>query len=95
MVIVVLRVFLFLDSGLFLDPGLDVEVRLPIFLRSGWKFIEVGEQHGDLPDILFTESLIPRGHAGVFQAVLDDPEKLIGLPAGDSLGEIGREWQHL
>src|ERR1035438_1846067 len=41
-----------------------VEIRLPIFLDGGREFVEVGEQHGDLPHVGFAESLVPCGHAG-------------------------------
>ena len=46
----------------------DVEVRLPIFLHGRRKFVEVGEQHGDLPHVGLGESFIPGGHAGIANA---------------------------
>ena len=63
------------------------EVRFPVVLHVGWKLFEVGEQRGDLPHVLFAESFVPGGHAGVADAGADGVED---VPLG-IVGRIGDE----
>ena len=86
MVVVHLSVFfLFIPDG----GGRDAETRFPIILYGGREFIEMGEEHGDLPHILFAESFVPGGHAGVTDAgahgVEDVPLGVVGR-VGDEIG---------
>src|SRR5258708_7146145 len=62
--VVLLRAFL-----LVLPRGWrSAEAGLPIVLHRWWEFIQVREQHRDLPHLGFGKSLIPGGHAGVANA---------------------------
>src|SRR5258708_23743260 len=83
MMLVLLSTFLFFVS----DWCGDVEGRLPVLLDGGWKVIEVGEQHGDLPHVPLGESFIPGGHAGVATAgahsVYDVPLGIVGRIGGE------------
>jgi hypothetical protein len=66
-----------LVSGFFLFVGWGrggIEVCFPVFLGGGREFIEVGEQHGDLPHVLLAEGFVPGGHAGVTDAGADGIE---------------------
>lgn len=94
--IVCLFIFLFVASG-----GGGVECCLPILLDGGRELVHVGEEHGELPDVLVGEGFVPGGHAGVADAradgVIDVPLGVVGR-IGDEIrrrrikrcGEIGR-----
>src|SRR5271169_3600384 len=83
MVVLFSAVLLFFAGG-----GRDIEIGPPIFLDGRREFIEVGEQHGDLPHVRFAQRLVPGGHAGVPNAgadgVEDVPLRVVGR-VGDEI----------
>src|SRR5579871_2303721 len=81
-----LLVFLFVWLGFVRRSG-GVEIGLPIVLDSGWKFIHVREECGDLPHVLVGQGFVPGGHSGVANA---GANRVIDVPLG-IVGRIGDE----
>src|ERR1700756_1796594 len=87
MVVLCLAFFLPVISLFVSSDRSGIEVGFPEVLDSGWKFIHMREEHGDLPHVGGCEGFVPSGHAGVTDAGANSVEN---VPFG-IVGRIGDE----